>query len=287
MMKRTVRLTESELKRVISESVKNILTEGIADKNLQKLIRLHGGIRTVSPEYQFDKTQFNRYDYFVSSYFDIPGPLRRFAKEIMVFNDGESLFLMIPEFAEDPTSQKAIDDYKKLINNRTEMGGYQSETKWEYDPDERGGGFTYEVSPNSVRKNKHFKSRGVKKPKAIGGTSSDYDKYVEKYLCDKYDGIIVHDYANRYIAVPGNYSHAVSADFRKYGYGYYELYPNEWGETSLYDHEDFKPGTNYEFYTKDKDMYRIEGDRTEGFKHFRRTRKVDSPKIGTEDFMKK
>lgn len=287
MAKRTVRLTESELKKIISESVKNILTEGIADKNLKKLIRLHGGIRTVSPEYQFDKSQFNKDDYFVSSYFNIPSPLRKFAKEIMVFNDGKSLFLMLPEFAKDPTSQKAIDDYKKLINNRTEMGGYQSETNWESDPGERGGGFKYEVSPNSVRKRKHFKSRGVKTPKAIGGTSYDYDNYVEKYLCDKYDGIIVSDYTNTYIAVPGNYSRAVTSDFQKYGYGHCEIYPNEWGETSLYDHEDFKPDTNYEFYTKNKSMYRIEGDRTEGFKHFRRTKKVDSPKIGTKDFMEK
>ena len=64
-MKQIIKLTEQDLHRVIKESVKKILNEGLTP--VFKLIaKRHGGVKWVDKRYQFDKLEFPNYgwDYF-------------------------------------------------------------------------------------------------------------------------------------------------------------------------------------------------------------------------------
>ena len=53
-MKKIIRLTEGDLHKLVKESVKKILNEGLTP--VFKLIaKRHGGVRWVDKRYQFDK----------------------------------------------------------------------------------------------------------------------------------------------------------------------------------------------------------------------------------------
>lgn len=206
------------------------------------------------------------------------------------------------------------DDEKKAL--RTQNGGYKPGVERDEIEVDYGGGpfmksFTRKVNPEGMRQKAHKVARGKKAPLAKSSKytkhrfpdngeydHNDYDEYVEKYLCDKYNGV----YLDGYIAVPvddrwGDEAYDIAQDFKKYGYGQDESIDNDTIETDLmYDDSgyQFDPETDYITFRKGKSTSYYEWDDPGAFGYgpsnpygeFKSSKLGDTPRIGTSEFMK-
>ena len=199
------------------------------------------------------------------------------------------------------------DDQKKAL--RTQNGGFKPGVERYEDYVDYGGGptkktFTSPLSADDMRQKAHKAARGEKAPLARSSKytkhrfpdngeydHNDYDEYVEKYLCDKYNGV----YLDGYIAVPvdniwGEEAYEIAQDFKKYGYGQDESIDNDTIETDLmYDDSgyEFNPESNYIAFKKGKSTSYYEWDDPYGpYGEFKSKKLDDTPRIGTSEFMK-
>jgi hypothetical protein len=80
-MKRRIRLTESDLHRIVSEAARRVISEGFASPMLKNLARKHGGVEWVNKDYQLDKlndvSSWGDFFELDSRRADLPSPLSR------------------------------------------------------------------------------------------------------------------------------------------------------------------------------------------------------------------
>ena len=312
MEEEAIPINESDLRAMVKECVKRILSEGFASSSLKKMAKEHGGILNIDKSMQLDKLDVefdNRWgqNSFVvlSDKQRLPNALEQFIdyyNPVVTFKDLTCICRIKPEYMTDKRVKNMIAKYQQesaeLLNKRN--AGIEPETYYDDEMDDEGRWRSYKQtrSPEQVRQGRHKRARGVKKPEAIGN-SADYDKYVERYLCQKYNGKAEHEHTKwyddddkndkilSYIIVPINAQDGgfekfywgtkegqdMSAEFEKYGYGVDEYKSNK-------NQIAFKKGESVgKAEIDDKMMY---PDYFMPLAH-----KIDSPKIGTKDFNKK
>ena len=319
-MKQIIRLTESDLHKLVKESVKRVLNEGLTPV-FKSIAKRHGGVKWVDKRYQFDKLNFpNRgWDYFFEAKgSDIPYRLLQFADKVMQFNDGKSLYAIKPQYHDNEQIKQMLKSSQELDDLRTAEGGYQpGEERKEIEADYGGGPFTKtfysKVSPNQMRQKTHKKARGKSplEPSRINkefrdkhdiSQTGDYDNYVINFLCDKYNGL----YVDYHIAVPTpesgrweNEAYKIIEEFKKYGYGWDESFGNRDIEYA-YDWADertkkrFNPDIDYMGFEKGETKSYMEWDDPGTFGYsasnpygsYKSSKMKDTPRIGTSEFMK-
>ena len=300
MSKKVIRLTESDLHNIIKESVKKMLNEGLTPY-LSYMAKKHGGIKWLDKNYQFDKldVQYGTSDFFeVDENNDIPRNLLRFADCVIKFRDGKNLYAIKPMYHNNEQIKQMLKNSEELNNLRTQHGGYEPEiTKYEYYEPDRGTMSGYHTtSPEEVRQRTHKKARGNRKPLAKTNGDSDYDAYVEKYLCSKFDGKPIYidfdDYYIKCIVVPvdnvwGEEAEFIRNEFRKYGYGEKESISRSTIEDCMGD--DFNPNMGYiAFVNVEQDSFIEVDDRrmSKDYGYYKKDKLPKTPKIGTSGFMK-
>jgi len=315
-MKQIIRLTESDLHRVVKESVKKILNEGLTPV-FKSIAKRHGGVKWVDKRYQFDKLQFPNYgwDYFFEAKTsDIPYRLLQFADRVMEFNDGKTLYAIKPQYHNNEQIKQMLKSSEELASLRTAEGGFKVGTVTDYsDLDDWGDPTKKKLTADGMRQWQHKKGRGKTpaEPSRINkefrdehniSQTGDYDNYVINSLCDKYNGL----YVDYHIAVPtpesgrwGEEAMKMIEEFKKYGYGWDESFGNsdiEYG----YDWADertkkrFNPDIDYMGFEKGKTRAFIEGDDPGAFGYsasnpygsYSSSKMKDVPKIGSSEFMK-
>lgn len=319
-MKQIIRLTESDLHRLVKESVKRVLNEGLTPV-FKSIAKRHGGVKWVDKRYQFDKLQFpnHGWDYFFEAKTsDIPYRLLQFADKVMQFNDGKTLYAIKPQYHNNEQIKQMLKSSEELADLRTAEGGYKEGEEWRETEVDYGGGpstksYKSKISPGEMRRRAHKKSRGKSpvEPSRINkkfrdehdiSQTGDYDNYVINFLCDKYNGL----YVDYHIAVPtpesgrwGEEAYKIVEEFKKYGYGWDESFGNSDIEYA-YDWADertkkrFNPDTDYMGFEKGETKSYMEWDDPGPFGYsasnpygsYESSKMKDTPRIGTSEFMR-
>ena len=302
-----IRIKESELRKIVTENVRKHLAEGLASKSLQRLAKQHGGISSLDKSLQLDKldadftqSSYGQTNFYVTSdpIYKAPAVIRQFLTDnpIIRFKDRTCVYMVKPEFMRDEKVKSMIAKYQQSSEDLQQQRNDGIEpVSWYEEEEDDGRWYTYKQthSPEQVRQGNHRRARGVKQPGAQGN-GADYDKYVEQYLCKKYNGEIergrftgMKDGEEMYdgvdIIVPINvesgqyweyYSspecRAMRDEFRKYGFGEDEYGCNEKKMT----------------FTKGKSVSRLEIDDKGLYPDYFMpySRDISAPKIGTSEF---
>lgn len=309
--KKTMKLTESDLRKMVTECVKRILSEGFASSSLKRMAKEHGGILNIDKSMQLDKlnvefdNKWGQKNFVVlPSKERLPYSLQQFIdynNPVVTFKDLTRIYRVKPEFMADEKVKNMIAKYQQesgeLLNKRN--AGIEPETYYDDEVDDEGRWRSYKQtrSPEQVRQRMHKRARGVKKPEAMGN-GADYDKYVERYLCQKYNGEAEHEHTKwyddddendeilSYIMVPINAQDGgfeefywstegqdMSAEFAKYGYGV----------------DDYRSNSNQIAFKKGESIGKAEIDDKMMYPDYFMPwhTKIDAPKIGTKDFNEK
>ena len=285
-MRQIIRLTESDLHKLVKESVKKILNEGLASPRLKKVARQHGGIRSVNKKYQLDKNNLEYDLIFIKSGESIPWKLEQFVDNVCEFKDGSKYIIIKPEYQKDPKIKEKLESILKqsedLANSRNvDYPGY---TYTDRDYKDIGDGarkyydVTQTVSPEKQRMQTHRRARGKKTTGLAKGSDISYWEYVRNHLEElaKQTGGRVTDFGDYYVLFDTDEnghmtpeSEKIYDEFMKFGLS--DANTGWVGDNKLYI--EFTDGTytdsdGYEDYTVDP----------RGF--------YKRPKIGTTDFMK-
>ena len=177
---------------MIREAVVGALNEGLTP-GFKRIAKRHGGVKWLDKNYQFDKLDPGSSDVLFEAE-NIPTTLYKFAKEVMRFNDGKKLYAIKPEYHDNERVKEMLKSSGEMSDLRTVRGGYEPSVEKEEIEVDYGGGpfrksFNRTVSPNDMRMRAHAKSRGKKKPLAKSSGDDDYNDYVRRYLCDKFNGV--------------------------------------------------------------------------------------------------
>jgi hypothetical protein len=316
-MKQIIRLTENDLHRLVKESVKIVLNEGLTPV-FKSIAKRHGGVKWVDKRYQFDKLQFPNYgwDYFFEAKgSDIPYRLLQFADKVMQFNDGKSLYTIKPQYHGNEQIKQMLKSSEELADLRTAEGGFKAGTVTDYSQrDDWGDPTKKKLTADGMRQWQHKKGRGKSplEPSRINkefrdehdiSQTGDYDNYVINFLCDKYNGL----YVDYHIAVPtpesgrwGEEAYKIVEEFKKYGYGLDESFGNSDIEYA-YDWADerakkrFNPDIDYMGFEKGETKSYMEWDDPGPFGYsasnpygsYESSKMKDTPRIGTNEFMKR
>lgn len=325
-MKQIIRLTESDLHKLVKESVKIVLNEGLTP-TFARIAKRHGGIKWLDKNYQFDKLPFNkkaswggRTSGWNNDYIEMyPGKempweiQNRFVDCVMKFNDGGALYAVKPQYINNPEVIDMLKSSEELAANRS--AGFKPGTVTDYsDLDDWGDPTKKKLTADGMRQWQHKKNRG-KSPAELPrknnefrdehgiSQTGDYDEYVKNFLCDKFNGF----YVDYHIAVPtpedgrwGEEASKIVDEFKKYGYGWDESFGNsdidyayDWADERTKDR--FNPDIDYMGFEKGKSRAYIEWDDPGPFGYsasnpygsFESSKMKDTPRIGTSEFMKK
>ena len=188
-MKRMITLTESSLHRVINESVRRVLAEGLFSKRLKQVAKTHGGIKHINKNYQLDKyempsdVQFiegGRLDFGASRILDM------FTEDLCVFGDGSRYVTIKPQYIDDPEAREKVEavlrQSEELSTSRSaDYPGHIRKDK-EYFEGWGWRDWPVKISPEQERMGAHKAARG-KKTRGLGkGNDRSYWEYVRNYL---------------------------------------------------------------------------------------------------------
>lgn len=204
-MKRRIRLTESGLYGVITESVRRVLAEGLFSKRLKHVAKTHGGIKRINKKYQLDKYEIpSDVEFIKDEWLDFGASqiLKRFTEELCVFGDGSRFVVIKPQYMDDPKAREQIEAILRQSEDLSASRNVDYPGHTEYDRDYfEGWGWKdipVKVSPEKERMKAHKAARGKKTRGLAKGSDRSYWQYVMNYLeqlaektgghADKYDG---------------------------------------------------------------------------------------------------
>jgi hypothetical protein len=318
-MKQIIRLTESDLHRLVKESVQKILNEGLTPM-LARMAKQHGGVKKINKSLQLDKNDLKyqyksdwddkNYETYVDGFVIEPDekfPFRfdkkRFFDTVCVFNDGTEYVIYKPEFQKSPEAREKLETILQAAKNtaakRSEPYPGHTWTEREYERDDdgttKGYDYTHTVTPEQERQAAHKKARG-KKTTGIGkGSDRHYWRYVSNYLrgvAESAGGVEMMDgYLVPMDRDPKTYEYTPEAEkiadeFYKFGYSEYSGgYGNKY-KYLVYDEDRNKINPEqyyvcFENGTYDEDDWENERSVTVDPKGY-----YERPKIGTSEFMK-